>query len=103
MIDMFAEDSGSESGEGRSSPGDVDAYWRNYLSGGERRIDKAAFADILEATDWFPGELQASLVRLVRSREVINLDADAFRRKSKPLHFEKAGERFKLAKAAGNA
>ena len=94
--DLFAEDAGSESGEGRSSPRDVDAFWRNYLSGGERRIDKAAFADILESTDWFPGELQASLVRLVMSGEVINLDADASRRRSKPLHFETKGERLKL-------
>jgi three-Cys-motif partner protein len=95
--DMFAEDVSSEVGEGRSSPSDVDAFWRQYLSAGERRIDTAVFADILESTDWFPGELQASLVRLVKSGQVINMDADASRRRSKPLHFEKAGERLKLA------
>jgi three-Cys-motif partner protein len=97
MADLFAEDVQSEAGEGRSSPEDVDAYWRDYLRAGERRIDTAAFADILESTDWFPGELQASLVRLVKSSELINLDADASRRRSKPLHFEKVGERLKLA------
>jgi three-Cys-motif partner protein len=95
--DLFADDVSSEVGEGRSSPSDVDAFWRQRLSGGERRIDAAAFADVLESTDWFPRELQASLVRLVKSGEVINLDADASRRRSKPLHFEKAGERLKLA------
>ena len=94
--DLFSGDVGSEMGEGRSSPSDVDAFWRQYLSAGERRIDTAIFADILESTDWFPGELQTSLVRLVKSGEIINLDADASRRRSKPLHFEKAGERLKL-------
>jgi three-Cys-motif partner protein len=98
MGDLFSgEGAASEPGEGRSSPGDVDLFWRRYLAAGERRIDTAAFADILESTDWFPGELQASLVRLVKSGEVINLDADATRRRSKPLHFEKTGERLKLA------
>ena len=95
--DLFAEDAGSESGEGRSSPNDVDAYWRDYLSGGERQIDKAAFADILEATDWFPGELQASLVRLVKAGVVVNLDAGTSKRRSRPLHIDKLGERLKLA------
>ena len=95
--DLFASEVVSKLGEGRSSPSDVDAFWRQYLSAGERRVDTAAFADILESTDWFPGELQASLVRLVKSEGIINLDADASRRRSKPLHFEKAGERLKLA------
>ena len=94
--DFFAEDANDEPGEGRSSQRNVDAYWRDYLSAGERRIDTAAFADILESTDWFPGELQASLVRLLKSGVVVNLDADASKRRSKPLHFEKLGERFKL-------
>ena len=94
--DLFAEDASNEPGGGRSSPSDVDAYWRDYLGAGERRINTAAFADLLESTDWFPGELQASLVRLVKSGVVVNLDADASKRRSKPLHFEKLGERFKL-------
>jgi len=59
--DLFAQEASSDPGEGRSSPSNVDAYWRDYLSAVERRIDKAAFADILESTDWFPGELQAAL------------------------------------------
>jgi three-Cys-motif partner protein len=96
VADLFAEDASTEPGEGRSSPSDVDAYWRDYLSGGEHPIDKAAFADILEATDWFPGELQASLVRLVKAGVVVNLDAGTSKRRSKPLHLDKLGERLKL-------
>lgn len=97
MGDLFADDAKNETGEGRSSPSDVDAYWHYYLSGGERRIDKAAFADILEATDWFPGELQASLLRLIKAGVVVNLDDPASKRRSKPLHFDKEGERLRLA------
>ena len=94
--DMFADDASKEPGEGRSSPHDVDAYWRAYLSRGERRIDIAAFADILEGTDWFPGELQASLVRLIEAGVVVNLDVGKSKRRSRPLHFDKQGERLKL-------
>lgn len=94
--DMFAEDASNEPGEGRSSPHDVDVYWRDYLGGGERRIDTAAFADILEATDWFPGELQASLVRLIKAGVVVNLYDGTSKRRSRPLHVDKLGERLKL-------
>ena len=94
--DLFAEDAGTEPGEGRSSPSDVDAFWRDYLSGGERRIDKAEFADILEATDWFPSELQTSLVRLIKAGVVVNLDDGTSKRRSRPLHIDKLGERLKL-------
>lgn len=97
MGDFFAEETVPDSGEGRSSPDDVDAFWRDYLSGGERRIDKAVFADILEDTDWFPNELQASLLRLIKAGIVVNLDDATSKRRSKPLHIDKLGERLKLA------
>ncbi len=61
-------------------------------------MDTTAIADIVESTDWFPGELQASLVRWVKTDEAANLDADATKRRSKPLHFEKQGERLQLLK-----
>jgi three-Cys-motif partner protein len=98
MGDLFADEAAPDSGQGRSSQDEVDAFWREYLHAGERRIDTATLADILEATDWFPGELQASLVRLVKAGELTNLDADASKRRSKPLHYEKQGERLKLVK-----
>jgi hypothetical protein len=64
-------------------------------SSARRRIGTADFADILEATNCLPGELQSSLVRLVKGGIVRNLDAVASRRRSKPLHFDKA-ERLQL-------
>lgn len=70
----------------------VDEFWRNYFSGGDRVIDTAAFADILETTDWFEGDLQASLVRLVKAGKVVNRSANAERRYKRPLHHEREGE-----------
>lgn len=99
--DMFAEESVESASEGRSSPDEVDAFWRHYLSSGDRRVDTAAFADILDLTNWLPGELQASLVRLVKLGAVVNLDANAARRRSKPLHFGGSGERLKLVEGKG--
>lgn len=95
VTDMFGADAQPEPAEGRCSPDDVDAFWRRYLAAGERRVGTADFADILEMSNWLPGELQASLVRLVKAGAVRNLDADASRRRTRPLHFEKA-ERLQL-------
>lgn len=78
---------------GHASAGDVDRFWLNYIGATIRRVDRNAFAEILEDKDWFPGDLQASLVRLIDKGEVKNLDA-AGRRPKKPLHFEvENGER----------
>lgn len=96
VLDLFANQAEEVSGEGRSSPEEVDAFWRRYLAHGEKRVDTAAFADILESTNWLPKELQASLTRLIKSGELINLDAVGSRRSAKPLHFVKAGERLQL-------
>lgn len=96
IADMFATDSMPDVGDGRSDPEEVDQFWLRYLADGERRIGVSDFADILESTNWLPGELQASLVRLVKSGTIKNLDADASKRRSKLLHYDRAGERLKL-------
>ena len=95
---MFGTDALLEPANGRCSPDDVDVIWRRYLAAGARRVGTAAFADILEDTNWFAGELQSSLVCLVKPGFVHDLDADASRRQSKPLHFDKA-ERLQLAQS----
>jgi hypothetical protein len=96
VADMFAVSTVEEASDGRSSPDEVDAFWRRYLASGDRRITTTEFADILEATNWLPRDLQASLLRLVKAGVVRNLDADASKRRSRPLHFENAGERLQL-------
>jgi hypothetical protein len=74
-----------------ASADDVDAFWLDYIGDGIRRVDEKAFADILEDKDYFPGDLQASLVRLIDAGYVRNLDASR-RRPTKPLHY-KDGDR----------
>jgi three-Cys-motif partner protein len=97
--DMFADAAETVPGEGRSTPEEVDDYWRMYLVDGARRIDTAAFADILEETNWLPGELQGSLVRLIKAGQLENMDDGGKRRPARPLHFEKSGERLRLTDA----
>lgn len=76
---------------GHVSLDQVDRFWENYLCNGARRIDNAAFADILERTDWFEGDLQASLVQLIKAGRVVNRTVDAKRRFKRPLHFDERG------------
>jgi len=90
VTDRFSTDPQAEPTDGRCSPQDVEAFRRSYLAFGERRVSTADFADILESTNWLPGELQSSLVRLVKAGAVRNLDADATRRRTRPLHFQKS-------------
>ncbi len=90
--DMFGTVVDAEAGH--ASAADVDQFWLDYLDAGERRVDERAFADILEDKDWFPGDLQASLVRLIDAGRVVNLDTNR-RRPKKPLHYFKDGDRLK--------
>lgn len=66
---------------------EVERYWLAYLSAGERRIGPEEFADILEETDWLPGDLQRGLSQLMADGRVVNMDAKAKRPKN-PLHWE---------------
>ena len=56
-------------------------------------------ADILETTNWLPKELQDSLLRLVKSSDIVNLDATGKTRPKQPLHYDGAGERLRLTTA----
>lgn len=98
VADMFGIEPQTGPADGHCSPDVVDAFWQRSLAAGERRIGTAEFADILEATNWLPGELQSSLARLVKAGIVRNLDADASKRRSKPLHFDKS-ERLQLTRS----
>ncbi len=90
---LFAAASLVDPNAGRASADDVDRYWLDYIATEIRSVDREAFADILEQTDWFPRDLQASLVRLIERGEVKNLDAPR-RRPTNPLHYDvKGGER----------
>jgi three-Cys-motif partner protein len=91
--DMFGSDVSVDGELAGVSPGVVDEFWMNYLASGERRVGQPEFATILESTNWFPGDLQASLLRLIAQGKIKNLDA-ANKRPKKPLHFDQRdGER----------
>jgi three-Cys-motif partner protein len=95
MEDMFRDNVPSRFDDGHCNPEEVDQFWLKRLSTGEQEIGSAEFADILENTNWLPGELQSSLVRLMKTGKVENVTADASRRRKRPLHFEKR-ERLRL-------
>jgi len=96
VTDMFPGSEMENFKAGKAGEDDVDRFWLDYLCNGTHRIDQALFADILEQTDWFPTDLQASLKRLMTQGRIRNLDANGNRPK-RPLHFEKAGgERLSL-------
>lgn len=67
----------------------VDQYWLEILRKHPVVVNEAIFADILEATNWMPQDLQASLLRLIKARKIKNLDAP-HPRSSRPLHPEKS-------------
>ena len=81
--------------EGHATPEEVEKFWLTKLSSSPQRFDSRKFADLLEETDWFPGDLQEALGRLIASGKVINLDARGKRRKHF-LHYDKSGERLQL-------
>ena len=97
MDDLFGADSLIDKEEGHVGPDQVDRFWLEYLARGVRKVGDGEFAAILEETNWFPGDLQSSLVRLIDANLVQNLDAQR-RRPKKPLHWEKS-ERLQLVES----
>jgi three-Cys-motif partner protein len=96
IIDMFSnEEPYIDQTETKNNEPLIDDFWLKHI-GAERTINESEFADILESTNWFPKELQASLGRLISSNKVINLNAKRPRR-TRHLHFEEhGGERLKI-------
>lgn len=95
--DMFSSDTRVREEEGNASSEQVEEYWLGRLSATPHRFGRAEFADMLEETDWFPGELQRALGNLIDSGRVRNLDAPN-KRRTKFLHPDKGGERLQLIK-----
>jgi three-Cys-motif partner protein len=94
--DMFGYDAHIDATHGgRGEEIDVDSFWLRYLASGTKTIGRAEFADILEQTDWFPGDLQASILGLIDRGQVVNHD-QKWRRSSTPIHLDRR-ERFSLS------
>jgi hypothetical protein len=82
--------------DGHASIEEVEEFWITYLSDGEKTICPDHFADLLERTNWFPGDLQRALRKLIDTGKVRNLE-ERHRRPKKPLHWWKC-ERLLLAR-----
>ncbi len=96
MDDMFGLETFIDDRDGHADETVVMQHWRQCLAGGVVKvIGEENFANMLEQTDWFPGDFQRALIRLIDAGEVENLDAKG-RRTKKPLHWEGVGERLKL-------
>lgn len=93
--ELFSSDDYVQAEETISSIDDVERWWLQRLSRQPRRFGQAEFADILEDTDWFPGDLQRALGNLINAGKVRNLDASG-KRRTKFLHLEEGGERLQL-------
>ncbi len=87
--DMFAEEERVPQAAARAAAEEIDRFWLRYLKDEGRRVDLGAFASILEAQDFFPGELQASLGGLICRNMVVNEDAKR-KRTMHHLHYEDA-------------
>lgn len=94
--ELFSSEEDVREEEGHATVEEVERFWLSQLTERPRRFGPAEFADLLEETDWFPGDLQRALGKLINQGKVRNLDADG-KRRSKFLHFEKS-ERLQLAR-----
>jgi len=105
--ELFAAGDLVESDDQTVDIAEVERVWLEQLPEQAKRFGEAEFAELLEETDWFPGDLQSALGNLINSGKARNLDMTKPRRK-KFLHFEKGGERLqriggsKLAHRAGS-
>jgi three-Cys-motif partner protein len=99
MNDMFGAAAYVNVEQGHASLIEVEQYWLKYLSGGTKRVGEEEFANLLEDTDWFPGDFQRALSNLITAGRVRNLDAPR-KRPKKPLHWKKEGEQLQLVEGA---
>ena len=99
MDQLFADADQVREDEGHASLEEVEEYWIGTLSEQPRRFGYAEFAQMVEDTDWFPGDLQRALGQLIERGVVRNLDAAGKRRK-KFVHLDQK-ERLQLAGGGG--
>lgn len=90
--ELFSSDELLRADEDKVSMEEVERYWLKRLTPQPKKVGREEFADMLEETDWFPGDLQRALGNLIAAGKVQNLDARRKRRKNF-LHFDEGSER----------
>lgn len=96
LLELFTSDQLPDVEKGKTSIEEVECFWLQRLSREPKRIGQSEFANILEQTDWFPGDLQRALGNLIAAGKVANLDNPGSKRHKNFLHYEKDGERLQL-------
>jgi hypothetical protein len=66
----------------------VKEYWLRRLPAGQGHFGISEFADMLEETEWFPGDFQNALRELVKEGKVRNMNAKRVRPVN-AINFEK--------------
>lgn len=66
---------------------EIKAYWLSRLSLEPKRFGTRELADMLEDTEWFPGDFQKAFGELERDEQVKNFNAEK-KRRSKFVHFD---------------
>lgn len=99
ISDLFDDADNVAELEGHATLEQVEQFWLERLSSEPKRISFKEFADMLEATDWFPGDLQRALGSLIAKGVVRNVDAIKARRK-RFVHLDDEGERLQLIEKA---
>lgn len=66
---------------------EIKAYWLNRLTPEQKRFGTRDLADMLEDTEWFPGDFQKAFGELERDGQAKNFSAEK-KRRSKFVHFD---------------
>lgn len=93
--ELFSSDELVLADDDKVNINDVELYWLKNLSSQPKIFNREKIANMLEDTDWFPGDFQRALGNLISAKKVKNLDALGKRRKNF-LHLNKGGERLQL-------
>lgn len=87
QLEMFSADEHINDERAEMYLSEVKAYWLSALTTVPKRFGTREFADMLESTEWFPGEFQRAFGQLEKEGLVKNNDA-ANKRRSKFVHFD---------------
>lgn len=87
QLEMFSADEHVTDERAGMDLSGVKTYWLNRLTPEPKRYGTRELADMLEETEWFPGDFQKAFGELERAGQVKNFNAEK-KRRSKFVHFD---------------